>query len=163
MSRHVTRTASGSAKLLPLLALAVLVLLGGTAHSGTTEQVTLTVEGMYCPNCERTVESVLTSVEGVVSAEADRTSQQAHVSYDPARTAPAELAEAINTQTYYQASVAGGNQRAGSPGRTGQDETGDSTGGSMLTNALLVGGLLAAAAAGTWLLVRRARQTTSRK
>jgi copper chaperone CopZ len=89
-----------------LLAPAVLVLSAPPAAAQDTSQVSLRVQGMVCPNCERTVESVLSGTEGVVSAEADRRTASVTITYDPARTTPEQLAGVINSQTYYQASLA---------------------------------------------------------
>jgi copper chaperone CopZ len=89
-----------------LLAPAVLVLSAPPASAQDTSRVSLRVQGMVCPNCERTVESVLSGTEGVLSAEADRRTESVTVTYDPARTTPEQLAAAVNTQTYYQASLA---------------------------------------------------------
>jgi copper chaperone CopZ len=43
---------------------------------------TLTVEGMSCEGCERTVEDALKTVAGVENAQADRTSNSATVEGD---------------------------------------------------------------------------------
>lgn len=83
----------------------LLLISGANAWGGSTEQVTLRVEGMTCPGCEATVESVLSGVEGVMAAEADRRTQTAVSTYDPQRTSPEQLVEVINSETYYLASL----------------------------------------------------------
>lgn len=40
---------------------------------------TITVEGMHCEGCERTVEDALSEVAGVTDAVADREAEQARV------------------------------------------------------------------------------------
>lgn len=100
--RHVARL------WLTIAVTALMLIVGATAGmAGSTDQVTINVEGMTCPGCEATVESVLSAVEGVTVAQADRRTQTAVATYDPQRTAPQQLVEAVNTQTYYVASLAG--------------------------------------------------------
>jgi copper chaperone CopZ len=43
-------------------------------------ELTITVEGMHCSGCERTVEDALREVDGVTDAAADREAEQAAVS-----------------------------------------------------------------------------------
>ncbi|MCQ3979710.1 MAG: hypothetical protein DPW09_40340 [Anaerolineae bacterium] len=69
------------------------------------ETITLPVEGMVCPFCAASVENVLGSLDGVVEAKADFVKGIATVSYDPARVTPAQMVEAINTQSFYRASL----------------------------------------------------------
>lgn len=69
------------------------------------KQVTLSVEGMVCPLCENTVESVLTGLDGVDDARADRSTESAVVVYDPRDVSPDALADSINEETYYKASL----------------------------------------------------------
>lgn len=49
------------------------------------------------------MENVLGSLDGVVDAKADYIAGSATVSYDPARVTPAQMVEAINTKSFYQA------------------------------------------------------------
>lgn len=76
-----------------------------TATAAGTQQATLDVKGMVCPGCEATVEAVLGDLEGVASVRADRSSETAAVVYDPAVTTPATMVQAVNADTYYQASL----------------------------------------------------------
>ncbi|MEE8389292.1 MAG: cation transporter [Anaerolineae bacterium] len=50
------------------------------------------------------MENVLGSLDGVVDARADFVAGTAVVTYDPARVVPEQMVEAINTQTFFQAS-----------------------------------------------------------
>lgn len=97
------------------LTITFLVALTATAVAGGTQQVTLSVEGMTCPGCEATVEAVLSGVDGVIEAHADRNTETASVTYDPTKTDPAAMTQAINTQTYYVASVGGPTTKAPPP------------------------------------------------
>lgn len=69
------------------------------------KQVTLSVEGMVCPLCENTVESVLTGLDGVDDVRADRSTESAVVVYNPRDVSPDALADSINEDTYYKASL----------------------------------------------------------
>jgi len=89
-----------------LLAAAGITILPAVAEAqGTTRTVTLRVDGMVCPVCEHTVDSVVTGTPGVISARANRFTRTVVVVYDPSRVVPEQVAERINTQTYYRARV----------------------------------------------------------
>jgi len=89
-----------------LSALMFLALMASMAWAdGHRQTVTLRVEGMVCPLCEKTVEAVLQSLEGVLEVRADRRAQSAWVVYDPARVIPAQMVQTLNSQTYYRAEV----------------------------------------------------------
>ena len=51
------------------------------------------------------MENVLGSLDGVVDARADFVEGTAVVTYDPGRVAPEQMVEAINTQTFFRASL----------------------------------------------------------
>ena len=51
------------------------------------------------------MESVLTGLDGVISADADQFTSSARANYDPSKVSPDQMAEAINSQTYYRAGV----------------------------------------------------------
>lgn len=137
------RTTSGRATLVSLVVLASLFLGAGSAVAGGQEQATLAVEGMVCPNCEATVESVLLGVDGVVAAEADRHDQQAIVTFDPSRASTKEMVGAINSQTYYHASVVAAGQPGHVSAGSGSDSQDAGAGGAV--GAILMYTLLAAA------------------
>lgn len=65
---------------------------------GTQEMKTtiLTIEGMHCDGCARTIEALLSRVEGVRKAEASFDEGRARVLHDPASAPDAELVTAIS-------------------------------------------------------------------
>lgn len=95
--------------LIVVLALAVLA---SAAGAGAAERLELKVEGMVCPACERAVASVLRSQPGVLEADASFRTGRAVVLYDPEKVTPEEIAEAINTRTFYRARVLGSGEGA---------------------------------------------------
>lgn len=89
-----------------LLTLSLLGATVGPAHAqDNLETITLPVEGMVCPFCAAAVENILGSLDGVVEAKADYVKGLATVSYDPAQVTPNQMVEAINTQSFYRASL----------------------------------------------------------
>jgi copper chaperone len=68
------------------------------------ETVTLQVEGMTCQGCVRSVTRVLQGVAGVESVAVSLEGARAQVRFDPARTSPQRLAEAVQ-EAGYQARV----------------------------------------------------------
>ena len=60
-----------------------------------TQTVKMTVHGMTCGNCARTVEHALASTPGVTKASVDLTGQQATVEYDTELVKPEVLATAV--------------------------------------------------------------------
>lgn len=122
-------------------ALVALVLALAPSAAAADTQTTLRVEGMTCTGCEATVGSVLTGLDGVSDARPDRSTQTVAVTYDPARVTPEQMIQAINTNTYYQASAADGSAPVGAtPAQNGA------------TIAVWVVGALAVLAAGVLLL-----------
>jgi copper chaperone CopZ len=101
---------------------------------------------MYCSGCEATVRSVLTGLDGVTHAEADNTTETATVTYDPTRVSPQQMVQAINTNTYYQASLFDGPV----PTASSQNEASSALWAVVAT--------LAAALAASVLLLRRAKR-----
>ncbi|RJP80322.1 MAG: copper chaperone [Candidatus Zixiibacteriota bacterium] len=63
-------------------------------------QTTLTVRGMTCGGCEKSVERALKSVPGVISAQASRDREQVAVEYNPEQTAVADLHRAVEQAGY---------------------------------------------------------------
>ena len=59
------------------------------------ETVTMTVHGMTCGNCARSVERKLASTPGVAKASVDLEKQSATVEYDAAAVRPEALAAAV--------------------------------------------------------------------
>ena len=60
----------------------------------------LTVKGMTCANCARSVERKLTSTPGVTKATVDLNAQQAHVEYNAELVKPEVLANAVRQLGY---------------------------------------------------------------
>ena len=64
------------------------------------ETVQLSVQGMTCGNCARTVERALTSTPGVTKASVDLAQSRATVEYDVDLVKPEALADAIRDIGY---------------------------------------------------------------
>lgn len=60
-----------------------------------TETLNLTVHGMTCGNCARSVEKKLASTPGVTQASVDLQAERATVEYDAALVKPDALANAV--------------------------------------------------------------------
>jgi len=87
------------------LAIGLMALPTWALAQAQTKTVTLRVNGMVCPICEHTVESVIKGLPGVLSAVANHFTRTAVVVYNPAKVSPEQMAERINSQTYYRAQV----------------------------------------------------------
>ncbi len=66
----------------------------------TLEQVNLPIEGMTCAACATRIERRLNRIDGVV-ATVNYATETATVAYDPGRTAPRELVEAVEVIGYH--------------------------------------------------------------
>lgn len=75
---------------------------GGSATQSATQAETRTfaVDHMTCGMCLITVRRAMEGVAGVEAVEVDLDAQTATVTYDPARTAPAAIAEASTNAGY---------------------------------------------------------------
>jgi len=60
------------------------------------EEIVIGVSGMTCQGCVRSVTSALSGLDGVAAVEVSLEQSQAKVSFDPARTTPAALREAVD-------------------------------------------------------------------
>ena len=69
------------------------------------ETIQLSIAGMDCEVCAEVIQRKLLETSGVAQAEVYYPAGYATVKYDPTRTAPAQLAEAVNA-TGYKASLA---------------------------------------------------------
>ena len=65
-----------------------------------TETVSLTVQGMTCGNCARSVERKLASTPGVTKAKVDLQAARATVEYDAGLVKPEALANAVRQLGY---------------------------------------------------------------
>ena len=66
----------------------------------TPLKIIIPLTGLHCVSCVRMVERALAAVPGVASAHVDLASRRALVEYDPGRTAPAALEQAIEAAGY---------------------------------------------------------------
>ena len=65
-----------------------------------TQNLNLTVRGMTCGNCARSVERKLASTPGVTKATVDLQASQAHVEFDTDLVKPEVLANAVRQLGY---------------------------------------------------------------
>lgn len=65
-----------------------------------TKNTTLKVTGMSCAHCADHVTRALKGVPGVIGAQVNLGKGQAEVSYDDAKTKPADLEKAVVTASY---------------------------------------------------------------
>jgi len=65
-----------------------------------TETLDLTVKGMTCGNCARSVERKLAFTPGVIGATVDLEGSRATVEFDSSRVKPEALADAIRQLGY---------------------------------------------------------------
>src|SRR5688572_25134380 len=71
-------------------------------HHGTeAREAALTVEGMTCASCVAHVSKAARSVPGVQSADVHLARGRAVVQFDPTKTDPAQVAEAISQSGYH--------------------------------------------------------------
>jgi copper chaperone len=73
-----------------------------TAATSNTATTKVHIEGMTCGACATAVKMVLRKTAGVVDAVVSYDDKQATVTYDPAKTSPAKLADAIATALEYK-------------------------------------------------------------
>jgi copper chaperone len=64
------------------------------------QTISLTVKGMTCQGCVRSVKNVLERVPGVSSAEVDLARAEARITFDPARASQDALRTAIEDAGY---------------------------------------------------------------
>ena len=78
------------------------------AETATTsvknERVLVAIEGMSCTSCANGIKAMLKRTPGVISAEVSFDRREANVEYDPSRTSPEKIVEAI-TNLGYKATV----------------------------------------------------------
>lgn len=65
----------------------------------------LQIEGMSCQNCAKHVEEAILTLPGIKKATVQLKKHQATVTYDEQQVADDQIANQINTQTHYQATV----------------------------------------------------------
>jgi copper chaperone len=64
------------------------------------ETVKLTVSGMTCQGCVRSVKRVLEDIPGVVAADVSLEHGEARVDFDPTRASPMQLKAAVEEAGY---------------------------------------------------------------
>jgi copper chaperone len=64
------------------------------------ETVELKVEGMDCEGCVKSVTRMLSGVAGVASVDVSLAEARARVSYDPAKSSPADFRRAVERAGY---------------------------------------------------------------
>jgi copper chaperone CopZ len=89
------------------LATGFVLLLASFAAAADPVKTSLNIEGMTCGGCAAAVKLQLKRAEGVTAYEVSYESKRAEVTYDPARTSPQKIADAV-AQTGYQVTVVGG-------------------------------------------------------
>ena len=82
------------------LFLASALALATAALAGETARVTLDVPSMNCSLCPIAVSNVLRKQPGVREVKADLETKTAQVEFDPDRTSPARLAQAVSDSGY---------------------------------------------------------------
>lgn len=71
-----------------------------TAVPVDTQQVALSVKGMYCESCESTVTAMLRRTPGVLGTDVSVARGEAVVMYDSTRTSPSRLVDVIGKLGY---------------------------------------------------------------
>jgi mercuric ion binding protein len=83
----------------------------GTAAAVTSQKTTITtnlhIEGMTCGSCATAVKLVLKKTAGVVGSTVSYEEKRAVVTYDPSKTTPAKVAEAVASALSYKVNVEG--------------------------------------------------------
>jgi len=72
-------------------------------RANTSDTCVVNVEGMTCAGCAVAVKMAAGTVDGVTSVDVSLEDNQARVAYDPARTTPRAIAEAITKGTGFTA------------------------------------------------------------
>jgi copper chaperone len=106
------------------------------AATAETARTTLKIEGMTCGGCVPAVNVQLKNTEGVVAYEVSFDKGEAVVSYDPAKTTPAKIAESV-TRTGYSASVRAEGGASALPAKPSVATTGASSGSAALERVTL--------------------------
>lgn len=82
------------------ISLAVLLLLSQSATAQEIKSATLHIDRIQCVACAATVKKALNGVAGVKAVNVDVDKKEVIVQYDPAKTAPPELAEATKRRGF---------------------------------------------------------------
>lgn len=82
-----------------VIILAVLIL-AVSAVAAEQHTLLLEIKGMHCSGCASGIEAMLKRVDGVISAEVSYEEREARVDYEPAKTNPGKIIEAVETLGY---------------------------------------------------------------
>lgn len=63
-------------------------------------ELSLIVEGMTCPHCQKAVEMALQTLDGVSSASVDLKAKKVDINFDPQKTNEQKLKDAITNAGY---------------------------------------------------------------
>ena len=79
-----------------MIALALVILVGGTYDSGSVETASISIEGMTCGGCSSKVETALSAKSGVKNVSVDFDSKLATVEYYPSKVEKTELLSIVS-------------------------------------------------------------------
>ena len=70
------------------------------SYAVENKRVKIAIEGMHCTSCAQGIKAMLKRTPGVITAEVSFEQREAIVAYDPERTAPEKIIEAIEKMGY---------------------------------------------------------------
>lgn len=70
------------------------------SYAVENKRVKIAIEGMHCTSCAQGIKAMLKRTPGVIAVEVSYEQREAVVEYDPSRTSPAKVVEAINNLGY---------------------------------------------------------------
>jgi len=79
-----------------IIAVAMVILVGGTYETKTVETASISIEGMRCGSCSTKVETALAGQAGVKTVSVNFETKSATVEYYPAKVVKAELIKAVS-------------------------------------------------------------------
>ena len=101
MSLAVCTRAPAISALVVVVAFLCVLARAETATTGVkNERVLVAIEGMTCTSCANGIKAMLKRTPGVFSAEVSFERREAKVEYDPSRTSPEKIVEAITNMGY---------------------------------------------------------------
>lgn len=74
-----------------------------TGKTATGQMCALSVKGMHCGECAKTVEKAAKKIDGVLGVKASQPKASADIEYDPAKTNSEAIAKAISENTPFKA------------------------------------------------------------
>ncbi len=66
----------------------------------STQRISFTVRGMFCPRCAGAIERALVQLDGVVAAQVNYATERAQVMYDPTRVTARTMVDALRSTGY---------------------------------------------------------------